>query len=146
MYNISVDGSARPNPGIAGYGVFIEHRGEYQSFVKVLAGTHTNNEAEYHAVLATVQWLQINNTDNEDVYIHSDSKLVVNQLNGLWKCNDPKLIRYRDWIKVIIENFAIYRGCTIEVRWISRVNNELANNLAQAITKAEKERNDVIRQ
>jgi len=138
VYNIYVDGSARPNPGIAGYGLWIEHRGNYQSIVKVLAGTHTNNEAEYHAVLAALQWMQSIGSD-EDITIFSDSKLVVNQLNGSWKCNEPKLVYYRNRINGIIEQF-VTSGCCVDIRWISRVNNELANDLAQAITQAEKER------
>lgn len=50
----------------------------------------TNNEMEYGAVLYA-----LNIADEGDV-VCTDSQLVVNQVNGKWKCKEPRLQTFRD--------------------------------------------------
>ncbi|HEY6021806.1 MAG TPA: ribonuclease HI family protein, partial [Candidatus Paceibacterota bacterium] len=44
---------------------------------------------EYQALLWALRWLV--SYGHTEARIHSDSKLVVNQINGLWKVRDVKL-------------------------------------------------------
>ena len=50
----------------------------------------TNNEAEYESLLAALEFCRENKIDYIDIYM--DSKLVVNQVKGLWKINYDHLI------------------------------------------------------
>jgi ribonuclease HI len=49
---------------------------------------HTNNFAEYMALVLLLEYLYRNRTRN--VIIHSDSALVVNQVNQEWQINDEE--------------------------------------------------------
>jgi len=82
--NIWIDGGARGNPGPAGYGVHIEDAGG-----NVLAELHgalgraTNNVAEYHGLLAALEWAIANG--HRDVHVRADSELLVRQMRGEYK-------------------------------------------------------------
>jgi ribonuclease HI len=47
---------------------------------------HTNNYAEYQGLILLLEYLYLHNIRN--VVIHSDSELVVNQVNQSWQIND----------------------------------------------------------
>lgn len=65
----------------------------------------TNNEAEYKAVIAALDIVLgrlsdveckcsgfcVCNWKSTDVVIHSDSKLIVEHINGNWQCNEARL-------------------------------------------------------
>ncbi len=90
--NIYTDGGARGNPGPAAIGVVIK-----DSQNKILhqfgntIGQATNNIAEYQAVIAALKYLVIQKINPQSINFFLDSKLVVNQLNGLWKVKDSNL-------------------------------------------------------
>jgi len=57
-------------------------------------GNATNDEAEYQALLQAVEWLlERKEFLDDDIQIHFrlDSKLVVSQLLGLYRINEPRL-------------------------------------------------------
>ena len=56
-----------------------------RSLVHALLKEHTNNESEYIAVIAAL------NEELGDLEIISDSQLVINQLNCLWKIKEERL-------------------------------------------------------
>ncbi len=84
------DGGSRGNPGPAGFGVYIQDSGG-----KVLAelsqflGAHTNNFAEYSALLAALEFA-INN-GHKSLRVVSDSELMVKQMKGQYRVNSPEL-------------------------------------------------------
>src|SRR5467141_2693160 len=64
-------------------------------------GDRTNNEAEYYALLKALALIVDKWADKStgkvpaaigEILIRSDSKLVVNQVGGEWRVEDPKLI------------------------------------------------------
>ena len=73
-----VDGGCRGNPGPAGYGVYILWQGRTLSLKGTIARA-TNNEAEYHALLACLRWAQ---PRIQDLHVFSDSQVVVRQVQG----------------------------------------------------------------
>ncbi|PJE70170.1 ribonuclease H [Candidatus Shapirobacteria bacterium CG10_big_fil_rev_8_21_14_0_10_48_15] len=91
---VHTDGGARGNPGPAAAGFIVRDDQK-----KILAqgqkylGKTTNNVAEYAAVIAALQWLLNSPVTSPQSLItfFLDSKLVVNQLNGLYKIKDAKL-------------------------------------------------------
>lgn len=57
--------------------------------IKKNGGYPTNNEAEYQSLIKSLKF-SIEN-DINDVIVYMDSKLVVNQVQGLWRINFPHL-------------------------------------------------------
>ncbi len=95
MIEVYTDGATRPtNPGHSACAAVVYRDGE-------LIGVHssylgpgvTNNQAEYCGMMLGL-WAAIelaDSRDGENVVIKSDSKLVVNQLNGTWAQNSSLL-------------------------------------------------------
>ena len=90
---IFTDGGARGNPGPSAVGVVIKtEAGEILATVSQRIGESTNNVAEYRAVIAALTWLKDNHQSSITNYqFYLDSKLVVNQINGLYKIKQNHL-------------------------------------------------------
>lgn len=86
---IFTDGACQPNPGSMGIGVVIEWATKIADVISLPAGEGTNNIAEYKALLEAL--LQIKDNSIKDTVIHSDSNLMVSQVNGKWQCKDSTL-------------------------------------------------------
>ena len=86
------DGGARGNPGPGGAGWVIESVAENKRFLcgKFL-GHVTNNQAEYAAVELALTTIIENFEGKNKAQFYLDSKLAVNQLNGLYKVKNPIL-------------------------------------------------------
>ena len=94
-YQLTVfaDGGARGNPGPAAAGFVISDSGN-----QVLAemgeylGETTNNVAEYQGVILSLKWIKENiEKQISQINFFLDSKLVVNQLNGLFRIKNGGL-------------------------------------------------------
>lgn len=118
---IHVDGIAeRPNPGRAacaavGGGRVLRRR----------LGSVTNNVAEYRAVQLGLRLAR--EMDVPRVIIHSDSQLVVYQVNGRWAVNNPTLARI---CAAVRERMAEPRPL-VELVWVPRGENEAADAAAE---------------
>ncbi len=84
------DGGSRGNPGPSAYGAVIEdaHGREVARLSKFL-GKQTNNFAEYSGLLAVLAWAIENNAKR--LRVVSDSELMVKQMKGQYKVNNPGL-------------------------------------------------------
>lgn len=88
---IYTDGGSRGNPGKAAIGVvFCNEMGqEIKKFSEYLGNGITNNEAEYRAVIFALKKFKSvfgsQLAKASQVEIRSDSKLLVNQINGEYK-------------------------------------------------------------
>ena len=84
-----IDGGARGNPGPAGIGVLLEEEGGARDEYYAFLGTTTNNVAEYAALLVlAVRSLKRGATE---LIIHSDSELLVKQMEGIYRVKSPRL-------------------------------------------------------
>ncbi len=94
---IHTDGGARGNPGPGAVGAVIKaENGQLLFEISLRIGKTTNNIAEYSAVVAALEWLRENisklECNNETIFqFFLDSKLVVNQINGLFKVKENHL-------------------------------------------------------
>jgi ribonuclease HI len=90
MVRAYIDGGARGNPGPAGYGVRIEDAsGTLLQELHGGLGIATNNVAEYHGLLAALQWAVDHGHDH--VQIRADSELLVKQMRGEYRVKHPGL-------------------------------------------------------
>jgi ribonuclease HI len=84
------DGGSRGNPGPAGYGVRIEDdKGQLIEELCEPLGTATNNVAEYRGLLAALRWACEHGV--RSLRVRSDSELLVNQMNGIYRVKNPGL-------------------------------------------------------
>ncbi len=88
-YTIHTDGGARGNPGPAAIGVVIEQDGTAVKKISVCIGEATNNQAEYQAVHAALEYAQRNGATS--VYLYADSELIVKQLRREYKVKNKEL-------------------------------------------------------
>jgi ribonuclease HI len=85
-----IDGGARGNPGPAGYGVRIETAdGQPIAELHGAIGIATNNVAEYHGLLAALEWAV--DHDERRVQVRADSELLVRQMRGEYRVKHPGL-------------------------------------------------------
>ncbi|MEA3559180.1 MAG: ribonuclease HI family protein [Candidatus Thermoplasmatota archaeon] len=91
MVQIYTDGGSRGNPG-HGASAFIARAGDP---LKVIArrsryiGRCTNNQAEYNALILALEWA--GSREVEGVRMHSDSELMVRQVQGIYKVRSEKI-------------------------------------------------------
>ena len=120
---IYVDGASAGNPGKAGIGVVLFCEGkkikEYSQYI----GIATNNVAEYMAVVFAMQEALIVNVRN--ITIFSDSELVVNQINGVYKVKDNNLFRLHKQVQHLKNGFKKFN-----ITHIERAGNKEADKLA----------------
>jgi probable phosphoglycerate mutase len=87
-------------------------------------GIATNNQAEYAAVIAGLRYLTT--TSYRTVTVRMDSKLVIEQLAGRWKINNPQLRELANQARELLRNFEFY------LEWIPREQNGHADANANA--------------
>ena len=84
------DGGARGNPGPAAIAFIIQSEtGETLAKNARYVGSCTNNQAEYKALLAALEAAAALKADT--VTCHSDSELIVKQLNGEYRVKNTEL-------------------------------------------------------
>lgn len=137
----------------SGAGVYIEreYRGKmtpFKQFVVPLHPSNTNNEAEYHAVIAAIEAFRdlirqqeaIGPSDLErwvrprswsqptEFVIYSDSQLVIRQVNGDYKTKKPELRALKLQVDRLRSELSLY---PISFIHLPREQNEKADKLAR---------------
>jgi ribonuclease HI len=86
------DGASRKAEGgrSASFGALLRVDGVTVARYAVYLGDRTNNEAEYAGILAVLQHAVLQRSTR--VCIYGDSKLVISQLTGEWKCKASNLV------------------------------------------------------
>jgi ribonuclease H / adenosylcobalamin/alpha-ribazole phosphatase len=84
------DGASRGNPGPAGAGaVLFDENGAVVAELTLALGRATNNVAEYSGLILGLE--EAKRRGARAVDVRMDSKLVVEQMRGLWKIKHPGL-------------------------------------------------------
>ncbi len=123
-YKIYIDGAAKGNPGPGGIGIVCRDSSNNVKFkISKGIGKVTNNQAEY---LALIEALKKAIEDGlEDITIFSDSSIIVNQVNDLYKVKNQFLYGYYSEAKELMTKVK-----EIEIKLISRTENKEADVLA----------------
>jgi len=88
---IETDGASRGNPGLAGAGIVIkDDQGRTVDTIGKFLGVMTNNQAEYHALIAGLE--AIASHKPEAVTVRMDSELIVKQMRGQYRVKHPDLL------------------------------------------------------
>ncbi len=87
---IHTDGASRGNPGQAAFAFLVRKGGSIIKEDAEKLGVMTNNQAEYIALVRALEFL-VNTHPDHDVLIHSDSELMVKQVQGEYKVKSEEL-------------------------------------------------------
>lgn len=126
------DGSCGPkNPGGYACWAFVLTESNNDSLLIQQTGVEchgegaTNNVAEYAGLKHGLQYI-IQEKLTKEVEIFGDSKLVINQINGEWKCKSDHLKHWLVTIHELLDHFTIWNA-----NWIPRNENSLADGLSK---------------
>ena len=119
------DGASRGNPGESGVGIVLKDElGNVIASQYGYIGTTTNNVAEYTALVACLKLVQT--TGCSQLVVHSDSELMVRQLNGEYKVKDAGLKKHFQRVQHILGASPFH----FKIRHIPREKNREADELA----------------
>jgi ribonuclease HI len=88
-----------------------------------LAFDCTNNMAEYEALILGLRVLKELGTKR--IVVHGDSKLIINQVKGIYQSKHPRLRAYKNLVLDLLEEFSEYN-----LSAIPRGQNQIADALA----------------
>lgn len=101
---IHIDGAARGNPGPAAFAYVIQEGATVEEASGYLGRT-TNNQAEYTALVRALE--RAAQLGARRLHIHSDSELLVKQMNGEYQVKNPDLRVLFDQAKQLCEQFDV---------------------------------------
>ena len=125
---IYVDGASKGNPGKAGIGIVFFCEGKKIKEYSQHIGVATNNVAEYMAVVFAMQEALIMRVEN--IAIFTDSELIANQIQGIYKVRDNNLFRLHKQVQHLKGGFKKFN-----ITHIERANNKEADKLASESLK-----------
>lgn len=125
-FTIFTDGGSRNNPGQAAIGVSILNEAEEEVFALSRSiGIATNNEAEYQAFQASLEWIQEHTAEITKLDWKLDSQLVVQQLQGNWKIKELRLQQLAHSIQTVLKTLTI----PFTIGYVPRAQNARADQL-----------------
>jgi ribonuclease HI len=128
ILKVYTDGGSKGNPGPSSIGGIGYLNGEKIFEFKKSIGVATNNDAEYKALIEALE--QIKNIKKiNKINFYSDSRLMVNQVNGLFKVKNGKIKEYILKIRVLEQEINL----PISYHYIPREQNAEADRLVNAI-------------
>ena len=125
------DGGSRANPGAAGIGVsgiLVEGNKktcilEKSDYLK----DKSNNYAEYTALIRALDYaIELN---YNIVVVHSDSKLIIEQLSGNWNVKSVDLLELYKAARIRMAKLKKL-GVNLTLKWVPREQNKHADSLA----------------
>jgi ribonuclease HI len=124
-WHVYIDGASSGNPGESGAGVIAFNGGGNELYSdSIYLGCMTNNMAEYEALIHAL--LKARELMVERIHVYTDSLLLANQINGIYKIKNTCLQEYVMRARVIIRDFDHF-----SVKHIPREENRLADKLAR---------------
>lgn len=125
---VYTDGGARGNPGPAGIGIHIcdEHEVTIED-MSIQLGFATNNEAEYHAVIAGVSRVLELFSPAQDIALtlRLDSELVGKQILGSYRVKEERLKKLHAQVQSLLAQVGEWN-----IEMIPREQNKDADALA----------------
>jgi len=125
-----VDGAAQPNPGPAGAGAVLYKNSVKIAEISEYLGIKTNNQAEYSALILALDKAAKIKAKFSSLRICSDSLLMVNQTNGLWRVKDRDIAVLLSEVKKKIEIIKSKKNASVSLKHVGREKNRTADALS----------------
>lgn len=119
---IHIDGASRGNPGPAAFAVVIAAPGRPVEEFAATLGDTTNNVAEYTALVKALE--KARESRLKSLHIHSDSELLVKQMNGEYRVKHPDLIPLYNKARQLLAAFE-----NVQITHVRREQNKRADEL-----------------
>jgi len=119
------DGASRGNPGPAAIGVALLEGTQTVAVISKRLPDCTNNQAEYKAVIAGLE--KALELGASAVLLRSDSELIVNQLNGLYRVRNTALKPLYDRVILLARRLESFTATSVP-REQNREADRLANH------------------
>lgn len=134
ILKVFTDGGSKGNPGPSYIGVvfYIDDKKVWDHHDSI--GIATNNDAEYTALIRALENIKIQVLDGHKyslskINFFSDSRLMVNQVNGLFKVKNGKIKEYILKIRSLEQEIKL----PITYSYVPREQNSEADKLVNAI-------------
>lgn len=121
-WTVHIDGASRGNPGAAAYALVIDRPGHHRWEEADCLGHTTNNIAEYTALVHALK--RCHELGGKRLNIHSDSELLVKQMNGEYKVKNPDLKELYEKAQSLLRHFE-----HVKIRHVYREQNARADAL-----------------
>jgi ribonuclease HI len=139
LLTIHTDGASRGNPGAAAFAYIIAQDGQATIEEAGCLGEMTNNQAEYTALVRALEHaLQLGREHR--LLIHSDSELMVKQMNGEYRVKNEELRSIYEQARSLVRRFTarvtfrhVRRGLNIRA---DQLCNEALDGLRLATPRA----------
>lgn len=122
------DGACSPNPGNGAAAWVLRRNGEILSSGAHCLDKTTNNIAEYYGLIYGLEAALALGVRQIEAY--SDSELVVQQVNGRWRCRKAHLKALQTRAQALLAGFGSW-----SLDWIPRSRNDEADALANRAAK-----------
>lgn len=128
---IYTDGGSKGNPGPSSIGIVFYTDGKKIFHHHESIGIATNNDAEYTALIRALQLVirQYAQEKIEKIEFYSDSRLMVNQVNGLFKVKNGRIREYILKIRGLEQE----TNTPISYHYIPREENQEADLLVNTV-------------
>jgi ribonuclease HI len=124
VLTIHTDGASRGNPGAAAYAYVIARDGKLLFEEAGCLGQMTNNQAEYTALVKALEHALELGSDQR-LLIHSDSELLVKQMNGEYRVKNEELRDLYEQAQRLVRRFT----GPVTIRHVRRGQNSRADAL-----------------
>ncbi|MEM5014726.1 reverse transcriptase-like protein [Metabacillus indicus] len=122
MIEVYVDGASAGDPGPSGAGIFIKGHGKGEQFAVPL-GTMTNHEAEYHALIKSLEICR--EKGFSIISVRTDSQLVERAVEKEYVKN-PTFVPLLERVLELKNGFDLFF-----IKWIPSKQNAVADELAR---------------
>lgn len=131
VLKVYTDGGSKGNPGPASIGIVFKIDEKIVFTYKESIGIATNNDAEYKALIKALSKIknQKIKTKIERIEFYSDSRLMINQVKGLFKVKSGKIKEYILNIRILEQKINL----PISYHYIPREKNYNADLLVNSI-------------
>jgi ribonuclease HI len=114
------DGGARGNPGPAAIAFLVlDEKAMKIAEHAYYIGKHTNNQAEYEALIMALKFAETQNP--QEVVCHLDSELVAKQVTGEYAVKNPQLKKLWSDVQILKRSFK-----KISFVYVPRENSQIA--------------------
>ena len=129
VLKVFTDGGSKGNPGPSSIGIVFYLNGKNVFEHKESIGIATNNDAEYKALIEALKQILNSKLQFTKIEFYSDSRLMVNQVNGLFKIKNGKIKEY----VFKIRSLEMEIKYPITYSYIPREKNTVADNLVNSV-------------
>lgn len=129
ILKVFTDGGSKGNPGPSSIGGVGYVNGKKIFDFKKSIGIATNNDAEYQALIEALSKVTSYKLQVSRIELYSDSRLMVNQVNGIFKVKNGRIREYVLKIRVLEQEINL----PISYSYVQREQNVEADLLVNSV-------------